>query len=113
MNELEAAERYSGDPAPAGRRLPIGLRTRLALLVLAASLPLLVLTVVLAVRSYHTEREQMEEHTVDTAHALALAVDRELSGLQSALVALSLSQELRNGNLEVFYDQSNELLERI
>ncbi|HEX6102154.1 MAG TPA: cache domain-containing protein, partial [Alphaproteobacteria bacterium] len=113
MNELEAAERYSGDPAPAARRLPIGLRTQLALLVLAASLPLLILTVVLAVRSYHTEREQMEEHTVDTAHALALAVDRELAGLQSALVALSLSQELRNGNLEVFYDQSKELLDRV
>jgi PAS domain S-box-containing protein len=86
---------------------------RLALLVLAASLPLLALTVVLTIRSYHSERDQIEQHTIETARALALAVDRELSGLQSAIVALSMSRELQSGEFAEFYDQARRMLQRV
>jgi PAS domain S-box-containing protein len=113
MRDSEQSDLPSGAPVrPAGRQ-PIGLRTRLALLALAAALPLLALTVILSFRSYHSERAQVEQHTVETAHALALAVDRELAGLKSALVALSLSRELRDGNLPAFHAQAGELKTRL
>ena len=113
MNEPASPDLASGDPVGASGRRPIGLRTKLALLVLAAAIPLLALTVVLSIRSYHAERAQIEQQTVETAHALALAIDREMAGLQSALVVLSLSNELRTGDLKGFYSQAQELLRQV
>ena len=111
MPELSSADVVHRPPPARGQ--PIGLRTRLAFLVLAAILPLLALTVFLTIRSYHSERDQIEQHTIETARALALAVDRELAGLQSALVVLSLSPELQSGNFHAFYDQAQQMLSRV
>ena len=113
MTEPASQDLVSGDPVGALGRPPIGLRTKLALLVVAAAIPLLALTVLLSIRSYQAERAQIEQHTVETAHALALAVDREMAALQSALVVLSLSNELRNGDLRGFYSQAEELLRQV
>ena len=113
MTELSSAPHPHLPPAGTERRQPIGLRTRLAALVLGATLPLLALTVLLTIRSYQAERHQIEQHTIETARALALAVDRELSGLQSAIVALSLSRELQKRDFADFYDQAQEMLRRV
>src|SRR5688572_11155341 len=99
MTAPASPDLVSGDPGGRSGRPPIGLRTKLALLVVAAAIPLLALTVLLSIRSYQAERAQIEQHTLETTHALALAVDREMAALQSALVALSLSNELRKGDL--------------
>jgi PAS domain S-box-containing protein len=86
------------------------LRQWFALLVLACVLPATVATLLLVFGSYQRERERFEQTTIQTAHALMLAVNRELSSVQAALQALSTSTYLDSGNMRDFDAQAREAM---
>ena len=65
------------------------LRTYLILLVVAAVLPVVIFAGVTTYVSYQQQRAAQEQELVNIAHALSLAVDRELSATIRALDALA------------------------
>jgi PAS domain S-box-containing protein len=79
-------------------------RTYLVLLVLAAVLPALALAAVLVLRSAAEERGALERGLRDTARAMAIAVDRDLSGSLRTLQALATSAHLQAGLAEYHRD---------
>jgi diguanylate cyclase (GGDEF)-like protein/PAS domain S-box-containing protein len=61
------------------------------LLVVASTLPLWLAAGALVCYSYFVKREQAIDRTVESARAIALAVDREVSSVEGALLALATS----------------------
>ena len=84
------------------------LRTQLVLLVLAAVLPLLVLTAVMFWRDVQLQRAALERGMKDTARALSLALDREVGKLHAVLETLAASPHLDSKDFKSF----NELVLR-
>jgi PAS domain S-box-containing protein len=84
------------------------LRTQLVLLVLAAVLPLLVLTAVMFWRDVQLQRAVLERGMKDTARALSLALDREVGKLHAVLETLAASPHLDSKDFKSF----NELVLR-
>ena len=76
--------------APAHRSS--SLRRRLLALVLAPLLPLALATVALSWQSWHGQRDRIEETLLDTAVAVSLAVDRDVSIVRGQLDALAASR---------------------
>jgi signal transduction histidine kinase len=95
-------------PARFLRRLPVG--GLLLLLTAAAIGPLLVLATVLIVRTAQTERGAVSRGLSDSARAISIAVDREITGTLSTLQALGASRSLEAGDLERFRDQVGRVL---
>lgn len=87
------------------------LRQWSSLLVLVCVLPATVATMLLVYYSYERERERMEQTTIQTARAMMLAVDRELSSAEAALYALSTSGFLLSGQLSEFQQQAQRALQ--
>jgi signal transduction histidine kinase len=106
-------------PDPAGSRAAAesrGLypvRRHLALFAIALALPILVFVAALSMRFAAAERDRLEGAALDTARAVALAVDRDLNGMAATLNLLALSPQLRAGELESFHRQAIELRERL
>jgi signal transduction histidine kinase len=88
-------------------------RRHLALFAAALTLPILVFVATLSSRFAQVERSRLEDSALDTARAVALAVDRELTGIAATLNVLTLSQRLRAGDLDGFRRQTIELRERL
>jgi PAS domain S-box-containing protein len=88
-----------------------GLSTRahLVLLVIALLVPILAFTGVLAHRYAAAERARFEQEAVEHARRIAALVDRDLAGLQTALLTLSTSARLRAGDYQGFYQQAEEV----
>lgn len=86
------------------------LRSRLVLLVLATLLPLVLFAAILILLFAHEERRTTERGMRDTARALALAMDREVDELRTALKILAMSRPLAAGDLAGFYQQCLEVL---
>ena len=80
--------------------------THLVALVAALIVPVLAFTAVLLTQFAESERTRYETNALETARRIALAVDRELSGLQTALHVLSTSRVLEAGDYERFYQQA-------
>lgn len=91
------------------RRIPT-IRSRLALLVIACVIPASLMAVALISYNYQRERARLVRDSIATARALTSAMDRELAGVQSALVALATSPHLSSDNLRAFYNQAKEVL---
>ena len=89
-------------------RLPLG--GLLLLLTAAAIVPLLVLATVLIVRTAQTERGAVSRGLSDSARAISIAVDREITGTLSTLQALGASGSLEAGDLARFRDQVGRVL---
>jgi len=85
------------------------MRRQLAWYSLAVAFPILVFVGFLLWLSAAGERTRIEENAVGTARQIAAAVDRDLNGLGSAALALSLSSHLRVGDLAAFHAQASEL----
>src|SRR5437870_3736560 len=89
-------------------RLPLG--GLLLLLTAAAIVPLLVLATLLIVRTAQTERGAVSRGLSDSARAISIAVDREITGTLSTLQVLGASRSLEAGDLVRFRDQAGRVL---
>ncbi|MCG7391383.1 ATP-binding protein [Microvirga sp. ACRRW] len=109
---------HSTAPTPDGRPSEPGLtskrswrlslRSHLALMCVGLALPILVFVGYLLWHFARAERAHLEGHALATAHAVAANIDRELSGLRSALGVLAHSPALQAGDLDGFYRQVTE-----
>jgi len=57
------------------------------------------------------QRALTEQRMLETARALTMVVDRELSNMQAGLSVLATSPSLVSGNLRAFYRQAQAVLE--
>lgn len=86
------------------------LRSHLIVLVVAALLPLLIFAVVMIVLFDRQQRASVETRMIETARALSLAVDREVTGWTGTLEGLGASKQLDSGNLRAFYEEAQRVL---
>ncbi|MGH7265266.1 MAG: cache domain-containing protein, partial [Candidatus Rokuibacteriota bacterium] len=82
------------------------LRSHLIVAISAAILPVLIFSTVLVVVLARQQRASVMEGLVETARALALALDRDITGVIVALRALGSSEQLTSGDLEAFHRQA-------
>ena len=86
------------------------IRSQLALLVMACIIPASLMAVMLISYDYRREREQLVEHSLMTARALASVVDKEFSIVESTLLTLATSPTLASNNISAFYLQAKDVL---
>lgn len=89
---------------------PPTIRSRLAMLVTACILPGAMLSIFWNIHNYHREREQVVKQSIATAHAVATAVEKDVSGIESSLTALASSPYLASQDLSAFYAQAKSIL---
>lgn len=87
------------------------LRSHLVRLVLATAVPLLLFAVMVVLLYAAGQRENIKRGVMATASALAIALNRELSGTIGALEVLATSQYLDAGELRGFFEQARRALE--
>jgi hypothetical protein len=80
------------------------------LLVIACVIPASLMAAMLISYSYQREHARLVRDSIATARALTSALDRELTGVQSALSALATSINLSSDNLAAFYNQAKDVL---
>ena len=96
--------------AQAGQ-LPPRAAARLAFLVGACIIPATLIAILLiGYDYYHRERDRLTRDSMTTARALIAAVDAELTGVRSALLALATSPHLSSQNLAAFHGQAQAAL---
>jgi PAS domain S-box-containing protein len=86
------------------------LRAILALLVLTTSLPLGLFAGLLIVRSSHEQRALVEQRNVETARAVAVAVDQHVESARAALQALAATELLSNPERITFNEAALRLI---
>ncbi len=87
------------------------LRSHLIILVVAALLPVLIFAGVMILVFGRQQQRFLENGLLDTARALSLAVDRELTAWSHTLETLASSEHLDSGDLRKFYSQAQRVLE--
>jgi len=87
------------------------LRSHLIILVVAALLPALIFAGVMIVVFGRQQQRFLENGLLDTARALSLAVDRELTAWSHTLETLATSEHLDSGDLRKFYSQAQRVLD--
>ncbi len=92
------------------RRPTLGIR--LALLVLAVALPLVLLNLALVGIGYRNAREHASGEALHAARGLALAIEGELRGRTLALEVLAGSPALAGGDLDTFRTQAEAMVAR-
>jgi PAS domain S-box-containing protein len=95
----------------AGNRRRSSIRRRLASLVVACVLPVWIAAGFLIYYNYQSRRALTEQRMLETARALTMVVDRELSNMQSDLRVLATSRSLASGDLPAFYHRARFALE--
>lgn len=90
-------------------RIPT-IRSRLILLVVACILPAALMVAGLITHDYYRGRQELTRVSLGTARAIVSALDRDLAGVQAALIALSTSPSLTSDDLFSFYDQAQDVL---
>ncbi|MDQ2105938.1 cache domain-containing protein, partial [Azospirillum isscasi] len=88
----------------------LSLRTGLVMLVMAAMLPMLGFAGWTVIRMAETQSAAIERSGQELARTLAVAVDRELMAMETALQVLTTSPHLDNGDLAAFHRQATEVL---
>ena len=86
------------------------IRSHLVRLVLACVLPVWLIAGFLVYHAYNSKRAVVTEHMLETARALSMSVDRELTIAQAALQALSTSPVFNSGDIAGMHKQALELL---
>src|SRR5678816_2183964 len=81
------------------------LRLHLGLLVVAALVPMLLMSIVAVVLFDRSQRAATERGAVDTARALASAVDGELSSSVEMLAALAIDATVERGELPAVHER--------
>lgn len=97
--------------AVTGRSRPV--RWHLAALAAALALPILGFVATLLWRVSVAERDRLEGEALNTARAASVALDRELTGLASALNVLALSASLQEGDLAAFHRKTVDIQDRL
>ena len=92
---------------------PLGVRATLAMLVLGCVLPMSGVAAFLVVDFYQRERAELIANTITQARATIAAVDRHFESVQSALLALSTSRQLADGDLRGFHERTQQALAHI
>jgi PAS domain S-box-containing protein len=92
----------------ADRQRPI--RFWLAFLVCACVLPVWVCTGLLVYYNYQSRRTLLEKGMLETARALSLVVDRDITNRQASLNLLASSRALDSGALQAFWLQACSVL---
>ena len=87
----------------------MALRRHLIILAALTILPLLGFTTWIVLESNRQARARAERSLTDTARALSLAVEREVTALVAALESLATSRALDEDNLRAFYEQAAAL----
>jgi signal transduction histidine kinase len=87
------------------------IRFQLACLVLAAVLPVWLVSGFLVFHAYTAKRDQVNTAMLETARSLTMVVDRELSSVQAALVALATSPGFASGDFAAVQAQVMQLLQ--
>jgi len=87
----------------------MALRRYLIILAALTILPLVGFTTWIALEVHREDRARAERALTETARALSLAVERELTAMVSALESLATSTDLDTGNLKGFYAQAAAL----
>lgn len=90
-------------------RLPT-IRSRLIMLVLACIVPATLMVLGLIAFNYRQDRKQLVQVSMATARAMVAAVDKDLEGVQTALLTLATSPHVSSDNLAAFYLQAQEVL---
>jgi len=85
------------------------IRLQLAGLVLAAVLPVWLLSGFLVYHAYGAKRDQANQRMLESAHALAMTLDRDLSSVQAALQALATSPAFATGDFASVRRQALQL----
>lgn len=96
-----------------GLRAGRGIAWHLAVLCLAIVVPVLVLAGALAISYAAAERDRLGQAALRAAAAATLALDRDLAGLVAATEVLSLSSELRAGDLDSFDAEARRVRDRL
>lgn len=86
------------------------IRSKLVLLVTACVLPASLMAVVLITHDYQRTRELLLTNLMGTARAMVSVVDRDMTSIESSLVALGTSPYLANRNYRAFYHQAQSVL---
>jgi C4-dicarboxylate-specific signal transduction histidine kinase len=89
---------------------PSTIRFQLTCLVVACVLPVWLVAGYLVFHAYSTKLHEVNDNMLDTAQTMTMLVDRELTSVQSALLALATSPSFRNGDLADVHRQTLELL---
>ena len=100
------------EPSPAPIRSGWSVRAHLVALSAGLVLPVLAFAGFLLWQIASTERTRLEEEASDIARSVALAVDREFTGLLASLDVLSTSAYLKADDLAGFAEQASELARR-
>jgi PAS domain S-box-containing protein len=91
-------------------KTPSKIRLQLACLVFAAVLPVWLAAGFLVFHAYSVKRDQANKSMQEAAHSLATVVDRELSSVQAALMALATAPAFGSGDLGSVHRQALQLL---
>ena len=92
---------------PSGHAVrPMGLRARLALLVLVTAIPLIVFAIGLVLWHSRTEQDQLRQQSARTATAAMQSIDRELIGAITGLQVLAASPSIAAGDFRSFHAQA-------
>ena len=94
-------------------RQAFSVRIHLVILVLAAVLPLLVLTALLFWRDVQLRHEAVERGMRNTTRALSLAVDREVGSVLAVAQTLAACPDIDSRDFKPFYDLSAMAAETI
>src|SRR5439155_456804 len=98
----------AGADAECADRL-MALRRHLIILAALTILPLLGFTTWIVLEVHREDRARAERALTETARALSLAVEREVTSMASALESLATSKALDAGDLKAFYEQAAAL----
>jgi hypothetical protein len=86
------------------------IRRNLFLLVLAAVIPVVVVGATLAIFLVEQDRRTFHRAARDRVKAISTAVDAELRGTITALLAFAASSSLQRGDLAAFHTESQAVL---
>ena len=86
------------------------IRRRLTALVLATAVPAALLVAALIAYEHQRDRQRVEQEAIGTARTLALAVDRELIGVELAARVLATSHRAHTGDFEGFRQRAEEVV---
>lgn len=89
---------------------PPTIRSRLVFLVIAAVMPVAVMTLALVLLDFQRVRDVKAGDRLNTARAIAAAVDRDLSGIESGLRVLAASQLPPGDGLAAFSLEAREAM---
>jgi signal transduction histidine kinase len=104
-----SGEQPSGHVASTPRLPGRSIQTYLVALLIAGVLPVVLFAAFIVVRTAELERNSTGRLLIDTAQAIALDLDRTISGYEGMLSTLAHSPSIKNADFAAFHDQAQEM----